>query len=92
MIRKHIIASGLVQGVYYRDTCRAEARRHGVAGWVRNRTDGTVEAVFEGDEDAVERLVRWARQGPDRARVQGVEVEAEEPEGLAGFEVRATGG
>ncbi|MFI9723550.1 acylphosphatase [Streptomyces sp. NPDC052396] len=92
VIRKHIVVSGLVQGVYYRDTCRTEAARNGVAGWVRNRTDGTVEAVFEGDGDAVERMVRWAGRGPVRAEVEGVEVRAEEPEGLAGFEVRPSGG
>jgi len=60
----------------------------GVAGWVRNRPDGAVEAVFEGDPQAVDQLVEFCRRGPSRAEVTSVEVVEEEPEGLAGFEVR----
>jgi len=67
---------------------RRLAQQHHVSGWVSNRRDGTVEAVFEGDEDAVERLVAFARRGPRGARVESVEVSDEEPEGLAGFSVR----
>jgi acylphosphatase len=59
-----------------------------VAGWVRNTREGAVEAVFEGDPDAVEELVEFCRRGPSRAEVAAVEVENEEPEGLTGFEVR----
>jgi len=59
-----------------------------VAGWVRNTPEGAVEAVFEGDPDAVEQLVEFCRRGPSRAEVAAVEVESEEPEGLSGFEVR----
>ncbi|MGK5543304.1 acylphosphatase [Streptomyces sp. URMC 127] len=90
MIRKHVVVSGRVQGVFYRDTCREEARRHGVAGWVRNMPDGTVEAVFEGPAEEVEQMVGWAHRGPSRAEVRGVETEEETPEGLTDFEVRPT--
>ncbi|MDH6108712.1 acylphosphatase [Kitasatospora sp. MAP12-15] len=90
MIRSRLIVSGEVQGVYFRDTCRSTAREHGVAGWVRNLPDGTVEAVFEGEATAVERLVTWARRGPYAAVVAGVRVHEEEPEGLVGFEIRPT--
>ncbi|MER6999866.1 acylphosphatase [Streptomyces sp. NPDC000410] len=90
MVRKRVIVSGLVQGVFYRDTCRRVAEEYGVSGWVRNLPDGGVEAVFEGEADAVETLVRWARQGPPMADVQGVDVVEQEPEGLVGFEVLGT--
>ena len=90
MTRRRVRVSGRVQGVFYRDTCRREAQRQGVAGWVRNLPDGTVEAVFEGEPTAVEAMVAWARVGPPRAEVTGVEVGEEEPEGVAGFEVRPT--
>jgi acylphosphatase len=88
VVRKRVIVSGLVQGVFYRDTCRREAATQGVAGWVRNRRDGTVEAVFEGPADRVERLVAWARRGPSRAIVSDITVADEPPEGLSGFAVR----
>jgi acylphosphatase len=77
-----------VQGVFFRDTARRLAQQHGVAGWVSNRWDGAVEAVFEAEEDAVERLVRFCREGPRGAQVESVDVSAEEPEGLTGFDVR----
>ena len=86
--RKHVLVSGLVQGVFYRDTCRRVAGRQGVAGWVRNLPDGRVEAVFEGDVDGVERMVSWARRGPARARVDALDVRDEPAEGLDGFEIR----
>jgi acylphosphatase len=86
--RKRIVVQGRVQGVFFRDSTRQEAERAGVAGWVRNREDGRVEAVFEGDEDAVARLVDWVRDGPGQADVEHVEVTDEEPEGLSGFRVR----
>ena len=79
---------GRVQGVFFRDTCRREARRLGVTGFVRNVGDGTVEAVFEGSPDAVSTMVDWAHAGPDRAQVVRVDVAEEEPEGLTDFEVR----
>jgi acylphosphatase len=80
--------SGEVQGVFFRYETRERARGEGLAGWVRNLPDGRVEAVFEGDDGPVERLVRWCHQGPDGARVSGVEVRDEEPEGLQTFDVR----
>lgn len=88
MTRRHIIVSGRVQGVFFRDSVRERAQAEGVAGWVANRHDGTVEAVFEGDDDAVEALVGFCREGPSRADVDDVSVSEEEPEGLDGFSVR----
>ena len=88
MIRRRVVVQGHVQGVFFRDSTRRFAERTGVAGWVRNRPDGAVEAVFEGDPEAVERLVRFAREGPRDARVDRAEVAEEEPEGLRGFGVR----
>ena len=74
--------------MFYRDTCRRVASEQGVAGWVRNCPDGTVEAVFEGPPDAVDRMIAWARRGPPYAAVERIETVAEPPEGLAGFAVR----
>ncbi len=88
MIRNRLLISGRVQGVFFRDTCRMVAQRHGVSGWVRNLPDGTVEAVFEGPADDVRQLVEWSRQGPSTAMVEGVRVHAEPPEGISGFQVR----
>jgi acylphosphatase len=82
-----VIAHGRVQGVFFRDTTRRAAESRRVAGWVRNRDDGAVEAVFEGEPDAVESMVRLAGEGPGRAEVARVEVSEEEPEGLTGFRV-----
>ena len=79
---------GFVQGVFFRDTVRRRAEARGVAGWVRNNRDGAVEAVFEGDRDAVDRLVAFCREGPSGARVDRVEVLVEEPEKLTRFEIR----
>jgi acylphosphatase len=77
-----------VQGVWFRQSCADVARAAGVNGWVRNRPDGRVEAVFEGDDAAVERMVAWCRQGPSRAHVTGVEVAPEAPESLVSFSVK----
>jgi acylphosphatase len=88
MIRRRVIVRGMVQGVFFRDSTRRLAQRHGVSGWVANRADGAVEAVFEGESDAVERLVAFSRDGPRGAQVESVEVAEEEPEGLSGFAVR----
>jgi acylphosphatase len=88
VIRRRVVVHGLVQGVFFRDTTRRRAVSAGVSGWVRNRPDGAVEAVFEGEAVAVERLVAFCREGPRGARVERVEVAVEEPEGLAGFVVR----
>jgi acylphosphatase len=88
VIRRRVVVHGSVQGVFFRDSTRRLAQQHGVAGWVANRWDGTVEAVFEGAPDAVERLVRFVHEGPRGAQVERVEVFKEEPEGLQGFNVR----
>ncbi len=88
MIRRRVVVHGRVQGVFFRDTTRREARTRGVAGWVRNRPDGAVEAVFEGEPDAVRAMVDLARRGPRGAEVERVDETEEEPEGLSGFEVR----
>jgi acylphosphatase len=87
-VRRRVLVAGRVQGVFFRDTCRSEARRAGVSGWVRNRRDGRVEAVFEGDEEAVEHLVDWCGHGPPGAGVEQVEVSDEEPTGESGFSIR----
>lgn len=87
-VRRRVTVRGRVQGVFFRDSARERARAHGVAGWVRNCQDGAVEAVVEGPPDAVESVVRFFRTGPPRARVEDVEVQNEQPEGLAEFEVR----
>jgi acylphosphatase len=82
------VVSGRVQGVFFRDTTRRRAEAVGVSGWVRNTPEGAVEAVFEGDPEAVEELVAFCRRGPGRAEVYTVEVTEEDPEGLTGFQVR----
>ncbi len=79
---------GRVQGVFFRDTTRRRAESVGVTGWVANRADGAVEAVFEGDPEAVDQLVEFCRRGPGRSEVTSMEVIEEEPEGLSGFDVR----
>lgn len=81
---------GLVQGVGYRQSCADMARRLGLSGWVRNRRDGRVEAVFEGRADAVARIVEWCRLGPSLASVTAVRVSEESPSGLTGFRVAVT--
>lgn len=87
MIRRRVVVRGHVQGVFFRETTRRRALAEGVAGWVRNQPDGTVEAVFEGEREPVERLVAFARGGPRGARVDWVDVVSEEPEALEGFDV-----
>ena len=87
-IRRRVEAHGRVQGVFFRDSTREEARNRGVTGWVRNTATGTVEAVFEGDPDDVDALVWFVRSGPGSADVDRVDVDEEEPEGLRSFEVR----
>ena len=87
-IRRRVIVSGRVQGVWFRDSCQREARSLGVAGWVRNRMDGSVEAVFEGDADRVLSMCNWMMHGPPRAHVADIDIIEEPPEGEAGFSVR----
>jgi acylphosphatase len=86
-VRFHVIVSGRVQGVFFRDACRQTARDLGVRGWVRNRSDGAVELVAEGARPAVDRLVSWCCQGPPQARVTDMEIIAETPAGEDDFEV-----
>jgi acylphosphatase len=88
VIARRVVVSGRVQGVFFRDSTRAAATARGVAGWVRNRDDGSVEAWFEGEEEAVDALVRWTHSGPPRAEVAGVEVSEVAPAGLDGFAIR----
>jgi acylphosphatase len=88
VVRQRVVVSGHVQGVFFRDSTRREAQRQGVAGWVCNRRDGAVEAVFEGSRSAVDALVAFCRSGPRGAVVSDVTARDEEPEGLTGFQVR----
>jgi acylphosphatase len=88
MVRRRVKAHGRVQGVFFRDSVRREAVRRGVAGWVRNCSDGTVEAVFEGPPDAVAALVDVCRAGPGHAEVSALDEQREPAEGLSGFGVR----
>ena len=76
-----------MQGVFFRADARARAESLGLAGWIRNANDGSVEAVFEGDEERVRSMVEWCRRGPAGARVEDVEVETEQPTGETGFRV-----
>jgi acylphosphatase len=87
VVRKRVIVHGRVQGVFFRDTTRRMAESRGVGGWVRNNPDGSVEAAFEGPANAVDAMVRFAREGPRGAGVERVEVFDEEAEGLTGFRV-----
>jgi len=87
-IRRRVTAKGRVQGVFFRDSVRRRANSHHVSGWVANRSDGAVEAVFEGKPDDVERLVEYAKTGPGQAEVESVDVREETPEGLTGFDIR----
>jgi acylphosphatase len=88
VVRRRVVVRGYVQGVFFRDTTRREAQRRGVAGWVCNRPDGAVEAVFEGSPDAVRAMVDFSESGPRGAEVRQVETTEEPPEGLRGFNVR----
>lgn len=88
MSARHAVVHGRVQGVFYRASAEQEAARLGVAGWVRNRPDGTVEMVLEGDDAALEGMLDWARRGPGRADVTRVDVSDHPEEGLAGFDQR----
>jgi acylphosphatase len=86
-IRRRIVVRGRVQGVFFRDTCRREARSRGVSGWILNAADGSVEAAFEGERPAVEAMIEWSRRGPRGADVTAVEVIEEPPQGEARFRV-----
>jgi len=88
VIRRRVVICGRVQGVFFRDSCERRAHSEGVAGWVTNTREGNVEAVFEGGDAAVARMIAWCRIGPTRAVVTAVEVHEEEPQGERGFRVR----
>jgi acylphosphatase len=87
VVRVRVVVSGRVQGVFFRDSCREQARALGVGGWLSNRADGTVEGEFEGPGAAVDRLVAWCREGPARARVDAVDVTPVAAVGDARFRV-----
>jgi len=80
--------TGLVQGVFFRAWARDEAQALGVSGWIRNCSDGSVEALLEGEAEAIEELIDLLREGPPGAQVEDVEIEEADREGLSGFEVR----
>jgi acylphosphatase len=86
-IARQVVVHGLVQGVFFRDSARREAREAGVAGWIRNAADGTVRAYVEGTPAAVERVLAFLRHGPPDASVTEVEVTEVPPEGMAGFRI-----
>jgi acylphosphatase len=86
-VRRHVLVSGRVQGVWFRESCRRTAARRDVRGFVRNLEDGRVEAVFEGPPELVEELVEWCRHGSSSAVVEGIEITEEPVEGLVDFVV-----
>lgn len=88
--RVHLLISGQVQGVGFRAATEQMAHNAGVRGWVRNRTDGRVEAVFEGTAPVVESMVRWCHQGPPTAQVEKVERWEEPVDGVRSFQVKST--
>ena len=90
MIARRLVIRGRVQGVGFRYHFREEALRHAVCGWVRNRRDGSVEAVVQGEDGAVDRVIGWARRGPASAQVTDVEVTEEAPGDYVDFETRPT--
>ena len=89
-IRRRVIVSGHVQGVFFRDATRECAQCHGVAGWARNRADGAVEVLLEGTPDAVQAVIAFCSPGPSRADVRDVQVidESVDGEPQSGFEIR----
>ena len=86
--RAHVVVRGRVQGVFFRAETRNRAQLLGLAGWVRNNADGTVEAAFEGDPEKVESMLEWCRRGPAHAEVEDVEVAWEKPRDETEFAVR----
>jgi acylphosphatase len=87
MKRAQVRVTGAVQGVFFRSEARDRARSLGVSGWIRNAPDGSVRAVFEGDEEKVRSMVEWCRRGPSGARVDDVQVDWEEVHGESGFHI-----
>jgi acylphosphatase len=89
-IARRLVIRGRVQGVWFRESMRQQAQSLGVAGWVRNRADGTLEAFVEGTPQAIESILRWAHRGPEHAHVEHVQESEERASGLEGFEKRPT--
>lgn len=91
-VTKHLRIAGRVQGVFFRESMRAQAAELGVSGWVRNRREGWLEAVCHGRQEAVEELVKWAHRGPPSASVERIDVTEIEDQSVrySGFEVRKT--
>ena len=87
VVARRVVVHGRVQGVFFRDSCRREAVRAGITGWIRNEPDGSVGAMFEGPARAVDELVAWCREGPPHARVERVDVTETRPGGAAAFDV-----
>ena len=88
MKRAHVRIYGRVQGVWFRANTKEMAEKLGLKGWVRNMPDGSVEAVFEGDAESIEKAIEWCHHGPSLARVEKVEVKYEEPKGEKEFRIR----
>ena len=87
MLRRRVVVHGGVQGVGFRYSARREADRLGVAGWIRNRSDGAVEAEVEGEASAVQAMLDWLAAGPPGARVEGTEMAEVDPIGDHGFRI-----
>jgi len=88
-IKCHVLVSGRVQGVFFRQNTLERAKALGLKGWVRNTKDGKVEAVFEGEKEKIERILEWMKKGPPLARVDGLEIEWENFKGeFDDFEIR----
>ena len=90
MARAHVFITGRVQAVSYRYYCRQEAEALGIAGWIRNLSDGRVEAVFEGEKTKIKEMIEWCKSGSSAAEVREVKVEWDSAENLQGFEIRST--
>jgi len=85
----HVLISGRVQGVWFRASTRQKAEELGITGWVRNTTDGKVEAVFEGEEEIVQKMIEWCRHGPPLATVEHVKIKQQKPtDGFEGFTIK----
>ena len=87
-MRVHVLISGVVQGVFFRATTQNQALKLGLNGWVRNKSSGQVEAVFEGPKERVEQMVEWCKYGPPNAHVENVEVQDDKEEGLKDFSIK----
>ena len=85
----HVLISGRVQGVWFRASTKQKAEELGITGWVRNTSDGKVEAVFEGEEEIVQKMIEWCRHGPPLATVEHVEIKQQKPtDGFEGFTIK----